>query len=362
MSYGEQTTISILGDEVVATHCSLDIKKLLFLPDNPRVYAAIRKIEGFEQLTRDEQQEKIYNELLSEPSVQNVRPEIKRDGGLQEPITIRRDTLEVIEGNSRLAVYRELHNADPHDERWQTIRCLDIGTPTRKQQFRLLGQAHLHGKTEWTAFARALFCYRCVCEEGESPDELKETTGLTVKAINKQIDIVELMQENEDEKESHYSYYDVAMTNRKISSEIRQRKDNPLRDIVLAGIREENFTAQQLRDWLPVVLDKPKVAKKFASGAIDLKDAHDRAEVSETKTRLDRILGLLDAIETKDINGLDFAEIRAVHQVAKKINTRANRLCTGVEQRVEATRKLSSRASSGARSSDTHGFQSAQPS
>ena len=358
---GEQTTISILGEEVSATYRSVEINKLLFLPDNPRVYAAIRKIAGFDQLTPAEQQERIYDQLLTEPSVQNVRPEIERDGGLQDPIIIRTDTREVIEGNSRLAVYRQLHSTDPHDERWHNIRCLDIGTPTRKQQVRLLGQAHLHGKTDWSAFARALFCYRWVREEKNDPDELSQISGLSLQAINKEVDIIELMQENQDEKESHYSYYNVAMTNRKISSEMRQRKDNPLRDVVLTGIRNESFKAQQLRDWLPVVLDKSKVAKRFASGAIDLKEAHDRAEVSETKTRLDRILNLLDAIESKDINGLDFAEIRAVHQVARKVNTKAKRLLAGVEQRVEATKKSSGRASPAARASDASTFQAAQP-
>ncbi len=344
MSDSERTKISILGEEVDATHDRLDINRLLFLRDNPRVYAAIRKVEGFDQLALAEQQEKIYDELINEPSVENVRPEIERDGGLQDPIIIRRDTLEVIEGNSRLAVYRQLHSADPHDQRWQTIWCLDIGTPTRKQQVRLLGQAHLHGKTDWSAFARALFCYRWVREQEDDPDELAQISGLSVKAIKKQVDIIELMQENQDEKESHYSYYHVAMTNRKISSKIRQMENNPLRDIVLTGIREESFTAQQLRDWLPVVLDKSKVVKKFASGTIDLKDAHDRAEVSETKTRLDRILGLLDAIENRDIMGLDFAEVRAVQQVARRVKARAKRLLAGIEQRVDETRKPSGRA------------------
>ena len=142
MTDGEQTTISILGEDVSATYRSVEINKLLFLPDNPRVYAAIRKIAGFDQLTPDEQQDRIYDQLLTEPSVQNVRPEIERDGGLLDPIIIRTDTREVIEGNSRLAVYRQLHSTDPHDERWHAIRCLDIGTPTRKQQVRLLVSGH----------------------------------------------------------------------------------------------------------------------------------------------------------------------------------------------------------------------------
>ena len=336
---GQHTTISILEEEVSATHVHLDISRLLFLPDNPRVYAAIRKIEDFGKLTLDEQQEAIYRQLLTEPSVQNVRTEIERDGGLQDPILVRNDTWEVIEGNSRLAVYRQLNGADPHEERWQTIRCLVIGKPTRKQQVRLLGQAHLNGKTDWSAYARALFCYRWVREDNEDPDELSQISGLTARAIKKQVDIIELMQENLDEKESHYSYYDVAMTNRKVYAGIQQRENNPLRNTVLSGIRDERFTAQQLRDWLPVVLEKKKVAKRFASGAIDLRYAHEQAEVSQTKNRLTRILGMLNAIESKDIRNLDFAEVRAVQQVARRVSTRARGLLNGVDKRVAETAK-----------------------
>ena len=338
MSSVELTTIAIMGEEVEATHVSWEVDKLLFLPDNPRVYAAIRQIQGFDQLTDDEKQAEIYEQLLKETSVKKLRPEIERDGGLQEAILVRHDTNQVIEGNSRLAVYRQLNRANPNDERWQTIRCLSISKLTDDQQVRLLGQAHLHGKTDWSAYAKALFCYRWVREDGNQPVELSEISGLSVRAINKEVAIIELMRENTDDIESHYSYYNVAITSKKISFAINDENGNkPLRDVILSGIRNEDFKAQELRDWLPIVLDKPKVAKKFASGAITLKDAHDRAEVSETKTRLDRVFGLLDAIEDKEINALDYAEIRSVQQVARRVNRKAERLLDVVGKRVAKT-------------------------
>lgn len=337
MSELEQTQIAILGEEVVATLDQRSIDSLQFLPDNPRVYAAVRDLPGFEQLSDEEQQLKIFEQLQKEPSVKNLRPQIEKDGGLQEPILVRHDTSQVIEGNSRLAIYRQLHREHPQEERWQTIRCLVVSKLSPAQQIRVLGQAHLHGKTDWTPYAKALFCYRWVREDKNEPKELHEFSGLSVHFINKQVAVVELMIENQDDMEKRYSHYNVALTNQKISSVIKSKDNKQLRKVILSGIKNEEFTAQELRDWLPVVLQKQKVAKKFASGSITLKDAHDRAEVTETKNRFDRILGLLDAIETREISNLDFAEVRAVQSVARKVNSKSKRLLDAVGHRVQET-------------------------
>ena len=150
----DETTIAIMGQHVPARHERIPIDKLHFLPDNPRVYAAIREMTDFDGLTTEEKQHRIYERLLQEPSVKNLIPEIQRDGGLQDPITVRHDTLQVIEGNSRLAAYRKLDDGSD-DDRWTHIRCLVVTTLTDDQQTRLLGQAHLHGKTDWSPYAKA---------------------------------------------------------------------------------------------------------------------------------------------------------------------------------------------------------------
>ena len=117
MNPEDKTTIAIMGEDVPARYEQVSIDQLHFLPDNPRVYAAIREMEDFADLTPDEKQIRIYERLLQEPSVKNLIPEIKRDGGLQDPIIVRHDTRQVIEGNSRLAAYRKLRD-DTNDDRW----------------------------------------------------------------------------------------------------------------------------------------------------------------------------------------------------------------------------------------------------
>lgn len=194
----DNTTIAIMGENVAARHELIPIDKLDFLPDNPRVYATIREMPNYEQLTPDEQQDRIYKRLLKEPSVENLIREIERDGGLQEPIIVRWDTGKVIEGNSRLAAYRSLRDKKPNEDKWTHIRCLVVTKLTDDQQTRLLGQTHLHGKTEWSPHAKALFCFRWVVEEKRGIPALSRLSGLRPVEIKKNVKVIELMHENSD--------------------------------------------------------------------------------------------------------------------------------------------------------------------
>ena len=320
----DETTIAIMGEDVPARHEIIPIEKLKFLPDNPRVYAVIRDMEDFLGLTPEEKQDRIYECLLKEPSVKKLIPEIKRDRGLQEPIIVRWDTQEVIEGNSRLAVYRKLLNENPNEVHWKEIRCLVVSSLTDDQQTRLLGQIHLHGKTEWSRYARALYCYRWVEEQERDPATLAPLSGLTAAEIKKNVKTIKLMQENDDNNLSNYSYYDVLVRNRAISSAIDD--SSTLRDTLLSKIKTKDFTAQEMRDRLPTIIGKLKILRKFEKGEVTLKDAYDRASISGAQHRLRKIREGLEDIEKEDIEPLEHNEIKAVEQVLRKIRRELGRV------------------------------------
>lgn len=328
----DQPTIAIMGQDIPAQHDSIDINQLLFLPDNPRVYAAIREMQDFDDLTTDEKQQRIYEHLLREPSVKNLIPEIQRDGGLQEPIVVRHDTRQVIEGNSRLAAYRKLHEGG--DSQWASIRCIVVTSLTDDQQTRLLGQAHLHGKTEWSPYAKSLFCYRWVVEQKQDISTLADLSGFSALDIKKHVKIITLMQENNDNTHSNYSYYDVLVRNRAISSAIEGRET--LRDTLLTHIKTEGFTAQQMRNCLPTVLAKPKILKKFESGDVTLEDAYDRAKISGAQRQLKKTRESLDDIELNDVKALEQHELKAVRQVIKRIGKSLKRVSDMVEAELSA--------------------------
>ena len=327
----DETTIAIMGQNVPASHEQIGIDLLRFLPDNPRVYAAIREMSGFDDLTPDEKQARIYQRLLQEPSVKNLIPEIKRDGGLQDPIIVRHDTGQVIEGNSRLAAYRKLKE-DTDDERWDVIRCLVVTTLTDDQQTRLLGQAHLHGRTDWSPYAKALFCFRWVEEEQNEPSALAELSGFTVGEIKKNVRTVQLMKENSDDKLSHFSYYNVLVRNRVISAVIKNNQ--PLRDTLFGQIRDEDFTAQEMREHLPTVIAKPRILRKYERGGVSLDDAFDRAKISGTEQQLKKVREGLNDIEKTDINHLEHNELKAVEQVIKQIRRGLKRVDDMIKTRI----------------------------
>ena len=326
----DETTIAIMGQHVPARHERIAIDQLEFLPDNPRVYAAIREMPDFAELTSAEKQVRIYDRLLREPSVKNLIPEIKRDGGLQDPIIVRHDTRQVIEGNSRFAAYRKLFD-DTGEDQWTHIRCLVVSSLTDDQQTRLLGQAHLHGRTEWSPYAKALFCFRWVDEDKKDANTLAKLSGFSAAEINKNVKIIQLMKENNDDKLSHFSYYNVLVRNRAISAAMTQRR--PLQDTLFAQIKAGDFTAQEMREHLPTVIAKPKILRKFEKGDVTLDDAFDRAKISGIEQRLKKIRDGLDDIEKNDINSLERNELNAVQQVVKHIRQRLNRVSRMIDAR-----------------------------
>ena len=211
MSDGE---ITILGERILFSTESWPIDSLKYLKDNPRVFSCI----GGEKIPTDsdELQKLIEKEMLQQPSVKNLLPSIEAHGGLAEPILIRFDTKQVIEGNSRLACFRKLYSTTK-DEKWAKIQCKVVSKLTEEQQDAYLSLIHIKGKTPWEAYEKANFAYVRSKEKGLSDEEIALRTFETVSEIRKRIQVVDLMKKNNDKKKSHFSYYDVLVRTRGIN-------------------------------------------------------------------------------------------------------------------------------------------------
>ena len=73
---------------------------------------------------------------------------------------VRHDTMEVIEGNSRLAAYKKLYDAEEEErDQWEFILCQIVSSLTKEQLAAYLHQLHVKGKTNWTAYEKANFAY-----------------------------------------------------------------------------------------------------------------------------------------------------------------------------------------------------------
>src|SRR5260221_6351119 len=90
-------TLLIRGNKVPVRTAELEQSKLKFWPDNPRLYTAVRGNGNVPS------QEDIQVRLLEMDHVKALVYDIDLNGGLIEPLIVRDDTYDVLEGNSRLA-------------------------------------------------------------------------------------------------------------------------------------------------------------------------------------------------------------------------------------------------------------------
>ncbi len=337
--------IKILGKAIRVDNDFMDIHELKFLKDNPRVYACTHKEPNFDRLPEKEQQEIIYKNLIEEPSVKKLEPEIKRHGGLLESILIRHDTKEVIEGNSRLAVYRKLaresEQTNKQDDNWSFIQCEIVSGLTDPEQTAYLNQIHVKGKTQWSAYEKANFAY-VRKDRGWKVNEIAKLFGVSVGTVRMRIKAVEMMKENEDNERSHFSYYDVLVRNKEIIEKMEKSGglNNILSDIKQIGSQttgteetDNAFTAQDLRNKLPVVLKKPKVLKKYIAREIYLDDAYQRAKISNVEENVKKATELLNDVSLRNLVRLEQNEFKAFKYATNKLFREVDRLKKATQDR-----------------------------
>ena len=139
--------------------------------------------------------------------------------------------MEVIEGNSRLAVYRILHE-ETKKEDWEFIPCNIVQKLSDEQQIAYLNQIHVKGKTEWSAYEKANFAYARKTE-GFSFPKIAELFGESEATIRTRIKVVEMMRNNNDRERSHFSYYDILVRNH--SKDMNKRQN--LKEALLERVR-----------------------------------------------------------------------------------------------------------------------------
>lgn len=332
----QQKEITILGKVISVGNAHMEVSKLRFLPDNPRVYAATHGARNFGELSEEAQQDAIFEALCREPSVKNLKKDIFRHGGLIEPIFVRADTDQVIEGNSRLAVYRLLLR-DGAEGEWDRIPCELVSSLSDEQQAVYLQQVHVTGKTQWSAYEKANFAYVRFREHGWSVERLVSLFGESRQTITRKIAVIEMMAENGDTERSRFSYYDVLFglfSKRKRSLDGRPvQEPEKLRQDLLDRIRgfkaderQNAFTAMEMRKKVREIMKKPAIQRKFIARKLKLDEAYDLSKGARVEERLRKAVYALGEIERSEIEKLDRSRIGAFEQQVKKAQKAIDRL------------------------------------
>jgi hypothetical protein len=189
------------------------------------------------------------------------------------PITVT--TLEVLEGNSRLAAYRQLAAKEPI--KYGHVKCTMLPADVDESLvFALLGQVHIKGKKDWAPFEQAGFLYRRHKDHHLDSKSLAAEVGLTTKKVNHLIETYEFMISNDEDDISRWSYYDEYLKSNKIRKARQQHVG--LDALVVDSIKKGTIPrAVDLREKLPVVCSSPPVLLKYATGSLSLGKAYERA-------------------------------------------------------------------------------------
>jgi hypothetical protein len=264
-------TLTINNQKIDVVIKELPQSKLRFFVDNPRIYSIVRH-DGKEP-TQDEIQER----LLEMEYVKELKEDIKRNGGLIDPVIVRDGTFEVLEGNSRLAAYRVLAKSDPIT--WGRMKCMVLPSSISDGLiFALLGQYHIKGKKDWAPYEQAGFLHRRCKEQKVDVETLAKEIGYSKKRVKHLIDTYQFMVDHEENDTRKWSYYDEYLKSSKIN---RTRKKYPELDKTIVDlIRSEKIDkAVAIRDELPkICLGPGKNLKKFMDGKASFSRAFEVAE------------------------------------------------------------------------------------
>lgn len=269
----ELGTLRIRNQDVPIRTVWIEQNKLQFYVDNPRIYSVVRAGGKLPDQTE------IYEELLEQEHVRELKEDIKLNGGLIDPLIVKDGSLEVLEGNSRLAACRWLYQNDTTNAvLWGKVKCTLLPKDIAEQLiFALLGQYHIRGKKDWIPYEQAGFLYRRFHHHKQDIPTVANELGIKTGEAQHKVKVFEFMVKHNEVKRDRWSFYDEYIKSTKIKKARDQYAD--FDKIVVQKIRKgEIKRAVDVRDSLPAICVSPaKNLKRFVEGKIDFEEAYGSA-------------------------------------------------------------------------------------
>ena len=225
MKKKNKNEIVVKGQKIQAKIEEIDIFKLHYWKENPRVNSVIKQKYGGAKDVSDE----IIEELMWDncESVKDLYKDIEKQGGLIDEILVKNDT--VLEGNSRLCAYRHLYkkaqekNNEEEMLNWSYIRSRVIPSDTSDEViFSILGTWHIKGKAEWDTYEKAAYLKRMTEDYGYSIKEVSDTISKPEKFVRDHIKAYDLMIENKVFDLDKFSYFYEFIINKNIKDEMEK--------------------------------------------------------------------------------------------------------------------------------------------
>jgi hypothetical protein len=183
-----QFQVNLEGSPVVVENGRVDLHILDLDPQNPRI--GLYK-DSLPKNTLSDQDIRHAITNRSPDAYSKLRDSIEINQGIINPVWVgplQHGKHLVIEGNTRVLIYRELAAKYPNIGTWKTIpaNVLPVGISDSQINFIRL-EAHLRGVTEWDAYERARYLYILNEKEGYSAPRLEQLTRLRRSDIETEI-------------------------------------------------------------------------------------------------------------------------------------------------------------------------------
>jgi hypothetical protein len=220
----------INGIETTLSLIHIDTSSLILDEFNPRI-GFYKDNQPTEHL---EQDQVVYALSCRSPDAYaKLKASIKNNRGAVNPIWVQLEPsstrYRVIEGNTRVAIYRQLQVEEPQSQCWLAIPAyvLPAAVDSGRRDFIRL-QSHLRGTTPWDAYEKAKYLYRLFDVEGWHMSKLEQHTKLTERQIRESIDAYQLMEreylpmhtENPNEV-AKFSYFAEYVKNRELQKAMK---------------------------------------------------------------------------------------------------------------------------------------------
>jgi hypothetical protein len=284
-------SITLQGKEIPVERHMMRQEDLKFYPENPRVYSLVRETGS------DPDQEEIEKALQKMEHVKLLVQSIRANGGLTDPLLVRRKDLVALEGNSRLAAYRLLAANDP--VKWGRVKCDVVsGNITDEEVFALLVQYHIIGRKDWDPFEQAGLFWRRF-QDGQAPKAIAsemDHMGVSSKRVIHMIEVYQFMVDHKDTVRNRWSHYDEYLKSRAIK---KAREDNPKMDQKVVSQIKSGKIARAVdirKDLNKVAKVQGKVLSDFVKGDADLDTCAERAEISGADNVLLQKLAKFNAV------------------------------------------------------------------
>lgn len=274
-----QTSLIIQKEKIDVLEGEIDQELLSFYAENPRIYSIVCSAG------ESPSQSKILETLSKMDHVKRLYNSIKLNGGLTDPVIVKKDSLEVLEGNSRLAAYRLLAKNDPLSWSKILVKILPDNI-SDSQVFTLLGEYHVNGKKDWSPFEVASYVYRRHIKHGVPKIQISKELSKSSKAITHLVNVVQFMVDHSEENPNRWSHYDEYLKSRKIK---QARDEYPQLDqVVVSQIQSGIISkASDIRDKLPLIAtSNNKNLKKYIQGDRNLDQAYESAQAQGADAHL----------------------------------------------------------------------------